>query len=885
MTRLRTSDCCKNGPESHETGTESEDGACPTPGRRRRSVRVALWVISMGTLVMEVKPQCLLVPTGLEGMRHPEELSPPRKRLMFLTKTAPVRSGLSGEGVRTRFSDTAFWSPAVVTNSEGVAEVEVALPDNLTRWHALTNGNTTQAQVGTGETDITTKKELLVRLEAPRFFVERDRMTVSGIVQNSTDSERSAEVSLDLGGESLALADSSRKHSTILVPANGEKRVDWEIEVRHPGEAALRLSAKSESLNDATELSFPVLIHGIERAITKTGVVQDGKPERVEIELPEARKAGTSETVVHLTPSLASVMLDALPYLNDYPYGCVEQTMSRFLPSVLTASTLKTQGIDLEALRVRAQKLKEEAKQGRGNLQIENSPYSYSTFKPGTEPTPIEPWNRPVFSAAALNRMLKDGISRLRDFQHADGGWAWWKEGDSDPYMSAYVLYGLQLATKSGIQMEGIRLDDGLDFLGKRFKSEKSDLDLLAYEARVLSMSAGRRDAIRGRVSGELYDNREKLSDYSKGLLILALKALGENDKAATLLRNLQNTIKIDEDNGTAHWEVSNRFWWRWYNDSIETNATLLEAILASDPNSRLAPMLVKWLVNHRKGAHWETTRETALTVFALSEYVKIKKELSADYTLKVALGDQISRTYRVTPQNALLFDNRFVIPDAALESGKQTLTITKTGKGACYFSSTTRFFSQEEGIPAGGNEIFVERKYFKLLAGTASGEPEDVELDLFRENPFLSGKLNLLDSGETIAGEQDIDAGPRYDRVAIGEGETVSSGDLIEVELQLDAKNDYDYVLFEDLKPAGCEPVEVRSGGKVQASLYSNLELRDQKVSFFITNLPQGNSTLSYRLRAESPGRFHVLPTNGYAMYAPDVRANSAERTIGVKE
>ena len=65
--------------------------------------------------------------------------------------------------------------------------------------------------------------------------------------------------------------------------------------------------------------------------------------------------------------------------------------------------------------------------------------------------------------------------------------------------------------------------------------------------------------------------------------------------------------------------------------------------------------------------------------------------------------------------------------------------------------------------------------------------------------------------------------------------------------------------------------------GGRMGLGVYSNMELRDQKVAFFISHMPQGTRTLTYRLRAEIPGQFHVLPTNGYAMYAPDIRARQS--------
>jgi alpha-2-macroglobulin len=93
------------------------------------------------------------------------------------------------------------------------------------------------------------------------------------------------------------------------------------------------------------------------------------------------------------------------------------------------------------------------------------------------------------------------------------------------------------------------------------------------------------------------------------------------------------------------------------------------------------------------------------------------------------------------------------------------------------------------------------------------------------------------------------------------------------------------DYVLFEDMKPAGCEPLEQLSGFTFGEGLYAHSELRDTKVAFFIDHMPLGRHALRYRLRAETPGTFHALPTNGYAMYAPDVRALSDSELLTVKD
>src|SRR4030095_9214066 len=68
----------------------------------------------------------------------------------------------------------------------------------------------------------------------------------------------------------------------------------------------------------------------------------------VKLEIPKARRPETTELTVQVTPSLATTMLDALPYLIDYPYGCTEQTMSSFLPAAITAKPLRDLGMKPE---------------------------------------------------------------------------------------------------------------------------------------------------------------------------------------------------------------------------------------------------------------------------------------------------------------------------------------------------------------------------------------------------------------------------------------------------------------------------------------------------------------------------------------------------------
>jgi uncharacterized protein YfaS (alpha-2-macroglobulin family) len=85
-------------------------------------------------------------------------------------------------------------------------------------------------------------------------------------------------------------------------------------------------------------------------------------------------------------------------------------------------------------------------------------------------------------------------------------------------------------------------------------------------------------------------------------------------------------------------------------------------------------------------------------------------------------------------------------------------------------------------------------------------------------------------------------------------------------------------------MKAAGFEPFLVRSGYSAN-DMGAYMELRDEKVCFFVRHLARGQHSLRYRMRAEIPGQFSALPTIAYAMYAPELRGNSDEIKLRIRD
>ena len=61
--------------------------------------------------------------------------------------------------------------------------------------------------------------------------------------------------------------------------------------------------------------------------------------------------------------------------------------------------------------------------------------------------------------------MTKAGLERLIQFQHGDGGWGWWEHDASAPYMTAYVLFGLDAAANAGVKIDDEVFGNGVTYL------------------------------------------------------------------------------------------------------------------------------------------------------------------------------------------------------------------------------------------------------------------------------------------------------------------------------------------------------------------------------------------------------------------------------------
>ncbi|MHC4294000.1 MAG: alpha-2-macroglobulin family protein, partial [Planctomycetota bacterium] len=361
----------------------------------------------------------------------------------------------------------------------------------------------------------------------------------------------------------------------------------------------------------------------------------------------------------------------------------------------------------------------------------------------------------------------------------------------------------------------------------------------------------------RGKLKGHLnriYESRDELTDYGRAYLALALHAAGRSEEAQIVVENFQNTAVVDEKTRTVYWGRPSG-WWYWYHGATETTAWVVQAMLSVSPENEHVPMAVNWLIHNRRELAWYNTKATAMAVYALARFARTTGELDCDQTFEVVVDDSLHQTLRVNSENLFTFDDRIVIPADQLSPGEHSVRITRTGTGTLYWGAYLRYFTIAEQIEGGGHQLTLDRKYFRLV-----GEE-------------FTNTRNVWKEGKKVTEEfQDF----RYARIPLAIGAEITSGELIEVELTIDAENHLEYMVFEDPKPAGCEPYRLTSGASYGGGTYANMELRDTKIAFFASYLRKGSQKLSYRLVCETPGTFRILPSAAEAMYSPFVEAIS---------
>ena len=693
--------------------------------------------------------------------------------------------------VRRKFVDTAFWAPQVSTDAEGRARVEFKLPDNLTSWRVTARAVSADTRGGQATANFEVNKPLMVRLDLPRFAVQGDRFRVSAYVHNETDQERTVTLASWAKGLDLESRDEE-----LSVGAHRVVRQDWWATATAADQATIGASGVSGDLQDALELTLPLNPLARVQFDTWSGETEGAAdvifPVRDDVALDRTR------LTVTVAPSIAASLFSSLDYLVHYPYGCTEQTISSFLPDLYAQQILSQRGLSDSEL------------------------------------------------ARRLPKMVTDGLSRLSSLTRDEGGWGWGRWGELDIWMTSYALMALQEAKLAGYQT--MDPSPALNLLENALRPQAQEYpDDLAFAAYVL---ARYRSELAPTVIVRALGH-PKLSGRGRALCALALFELGQTMEAQRVMADIWRTAK--HEGKWLYWTGLQDEECRWWDGgaNVEATAWSLKAALRADPKDPRAAAIAGWLLQERHGDCWVSTRDTAIALFALADYLRGVEEPNPDYTAVVTLNGSEVLRHSFTRDPKTWRQATVSVPASLVEQGGNKLSLScAEGAGRLYYGANLRQMVRiREGETTARGDVFqVRREYFKLARGTSGGA---------------------------------LAYGP-----ASRAGDTFQDQVRVLVRLTIHSKQRLRYALVEDFFPAGLEPDARGDVGFMDwRSWWVDNDVRDDRVTFYLDWLPAGDRTIEYVLTARTPGRFAALPPNGFAMYQPDINAAGDLARVEVKE
>ncbi len=478
-----------------------------------------------------------------------------------------------GDGGRQIFKDTAYWNPSVRTDVNGRAQLSFKLPDNLTTWVLSAVGATETTVVGQTASEVVVTKDVIVRPILPNILREGDEVRLSALVQNFTEMDQIFDV--DLAFDSGQVKEAT--HSAVIIKSKETKQLYWEtLPVNENEKAKLIFSARSKDnnkLSDTIVSQLPVRLFGFSG---QTG--QTGEGEKIfAVDLEEDVNTSKSSVSVSVAPTIIGTLPAAMKYLVDYPYGCVEQTTSRFVPAVIAKANVV---------------LLEEALEGKD-----------------------------------VDDMIAKGLSRLNSLQMSDGGWGWWSGGGSSPFITSYVLEYVLYAQQLGANVDSSMLAQAKSYAERERQNETKEEKVARYYA--LSLFSG---ADKNRLIADL-------NNLSPDILAMAVIANFKNGDTNPASNGLTKLLSLAQPQGDAlFWGEGSK---NFFASRDGSTGLAIRAIVETGGDRNFAAKGARYLLRSRKSHYWTNSFSTAQVIRSVVELSKTGDEQSPNYTYTVSIDGQ----------------------------------------------------------------------------------------------------------------------------------------------------------------------------------------------------------------------------------------------------
>ena len=604
-----------------------------------------------------------------------------RFQLALQGKGNPALAVLKDEDslVRDKFKDTCFWNAKVMTDRNGKAVVRFPLAENITTWRITAVAVTADSKVGQGRTTFIARKKMMILPGFPSYMIKGDSHMVSANVSNITSGEIRVDVAASVEGGTIRGTTSS---AIVIGPGKTEKAyfqiipsTDESIE-----KCVIRFKAKGSGYEDQIESKIPVRHFGMKDMVPAYFYMKDDGESTTTLVMPQ--KFISPQLVLRFSCGDGEALRQSLDYLVDYPYGCIEQTMSRFMP-VLAAS---------------------------------EAGYSPRDRK----------WD--------LQAMMKKGLLLIAQNQRNDGGFSWFGDRTSDLLMTAYVYRGLAICIKRYKCSESYMMNRARWYLYDSLEKETlTDFERVYI---LLSLSEGVK-VEKSMVDGMISRYRH-MPLHARALLVQLLYNTGYGSQAEKYFQEVLDSSGFMNDSKMFFGPDDS-----WENDRVETAASLLVSAVHLPINPKIQDRLALLLVMNRRGTAWKNSRDTSMAVLALSEYLKNQVENSGPSLVRISVnGAQVSEI-NVSPALSGEGQSVFRFTNASFAPGNNTISVSKKGGTTLHISAMVEHINRSDHFAGRNQGIDLKRTYYRI---DAARDGDTMKISKDKTSGFNPGDLVMVE-------------------------------------------------------------------------------------------------------------------------------------------
>ena len=778
-----------------------------------------------------------------------------------------AEQSFEGVSIRKNLNETAFFYPELRTNEKGEIIISFTVPEALTRWKFMGFALTKDLKSAIVYNETVTQKDLMIMPNPPRFLREGDEIFFTAKVSNLSDSSLSGSATLQLfDAFTMKPIDALFENADNIKSFTSEKGMSeglsWRLKVPLGQVDAIiyRVIAKSGKFSDGEENALPILTNRMLVTETLPLPVKGHETKTFLLKKLMENKSSTLQNynlTLEFTANPAWYAIQALPYMMEYPYECIEQVFNRFYANSIATHIANSspkikkifdtwKEVDKDALLSNLEKNQE-----LKSALLEETPWVLDAQDESERKRRVGL----LFDLTRMANELDRAEQKIKEMQYSNGGWPWFPGLPENRFITQYIVVGMGHLERLGIKdirensevwgmlqraviYTDVRMYEDYEWIKKHGNLNRKNIGYI--QAQYLYGRSYYLDIPVDDKHKEAFDywkgQAQKYwltnNKYMQGMIALALYRMYDAKTAKAIIKSIIENAVFNDEMGMYFKE---EWGWWWYQAPIETQALLIEAVdeIVKDQNS--VDEMKVWLLKQKQVQDWKTTKATAEACYALllrgSDWLADTK--MPDIKIGGQMLDLLNNPEIHIEAGTGYFKTSWKGEDIKPEMGE--VTVTNNNNVVAWGSLYWQYYEQLDKITSAETSLKIDKKLF-------------LELD----SP----------TGKKIT--------------PVTEDTKLKPGDIVKVRIEIRVDRDMEFVHLKDMRAAGFEPINVLSQHKYQDGLWYYENTRDVATNFFMDRLNKGTYVFEYPLRVTFKGDFSNGITTIQCMYAPEFASHS---------